>query len=78
MLYRCLVLLFLTLITATAGHSAIVVRLQDASAPTFQNDILPLLQAKCSRCHSDKVHKAELDLTTLAGILKGGESGNIG
>src|SRR5262249_29355753 len=27
------------------------------------------------RCHGDEPRKAELDLTTLAGILKGGESG---
>jgi hypothetical protein len=41
----------------------------------FAEDIQPLLQAKCVRCHGEKPRKAGLDLTTPAGILKGGESG---
>jgi hypothetical protein len=44
-------------------------------APSYQDDIRPLLQAKCVRCHGDKPRKADLDLSTPAGILKGGESG---
>jgi hypothetical protein len=44
-------------------------------APTFRDDIKPLLQAKCVRCHGGKDRKADLNLTTPAGILKGGESG---
>ena len=85
MLRRFFVLLFVALITATAGQSAFVENNQDeqkkqgthANAPTFQNDVRPLLQAKCSRCHNEKAHKADLDLTTLSGILKGGESGAV-
>jgi hypothetical protein len=44
-------------------------------APSFANDIRPLLEAKCVRCHGEKVKKADLDLRTPAGLLKGGESG---
>ncbi len=44
-------------------------------SPEFQKDIRPLLDAKCVRCHGDKVKKADLDLSTPAGVLKGGESG---
>src|SRR5262245_26352778 len=43
--------------------------------PTYEGDIRPVLQAKCAKCHGDKVRKGDLDLTTPAGILKGGESG---
>ncbi len=50
---------------------------QNDRVPTFQDDIRPLLQAKCWRCHDDKTNKAELDLRTLAGVLKGGESGRV-
>jgi mono/diheme cytochrome c family protein len=46
-------------------------------APLFEKDVLPLLQAKCVRCHGDQARKAELDLRTRAGILKGGESGPV-
>lgn len=46
-------------------------------APTYENDIRPLFQAKCSKCHNDKVRKSDLDLSTPANILKGGESGRV-
>jgi hypothetical protein len=42
---------------------------------TFETDIRPLFQAKCWRCHGEKTRKAELDLRSVAGVLKGGESG---
>ena len=44
---------------------------------SFDRDIKPLLQAKCAKCHSEKARKAELDLTSAAGLLKGGESGPV-
>jgi hypothetical protein len=46
-----------------------------AQSVTFEENIRPLLQAKCWRCHGEKTHKAGLDLRSAAGILKGGESG---
>src|SRR5262249_61665147 len=48
-----------------------------APVPSFRDEVRPLLQAKCCRCHGDKGHKADLDLRTPAGILKGGESGPV-
>src|SRR6266545_3170375 len=47
----------------------------DPPAPSFQKDVRPLLEAKCVRCHGGKAKKADLDLSTAAGVLKGGESG---
>src|SRR5215472_9954790 len=55
---------------ALAGDAA-------GQVPLFEKDVLPLLEAKCVRCHGDKAKKAELDLRTRAGILKGGESGPV-
>ncbi len=46
-----------------------------AGAPRFETDILPLFQAKCVRCHGGKARRGDLDLTTVAGARKGGESG---
>jgi hypothetical protein len=46
-----------------------------AAAPSFEADVQPLFQAKCVRCHGGKARKADLDLTSPAGALKGGESG---
>jgi mono/diheme cytochrome c family protein len=52
---------------------------QDPSVrgPAFETDVQPLLLAKCLRCHGDKGRKGELDLRTLASVLKGGESGAV-
>jgi len=60
---------------AFAGlHCSPVFAVEPAS---FDRDIKPLLQAKCAKCHSEKARKAELDLTSAAGLLKGGESGPV-
>ena len=45
------------------------------AAPSYETDVRPLLEAKCLRCHGPKVKKAELDLSAVATILQGGESG---
>ena len=41
----------------------------------FEADVRPILTRKCGKCHSDTVRKGELDLSTMAGIRRGGESG---
>src|SRR5262245_20368234 len=46
-----------------------------ADPPSSRTDVRPLLEAKCVRCHGEKQRKADLDLSTSAGVLKGGESG---
>jgi hypothetical protein len=48
-----------------------------ARVPSFRDEVQPLFQAKCSRCHGEKTRKADLDLRTPAGIRKGGESGPV-
>src|SRR5689334_18303384 len=48
-----------------------------AAPPSFSNDIRPLFQAKCVRCHGGKATRGGLDLTTPAGAVKGGESGPV-
>lgn len=48
-----------------------------ARVASYAKDIQPLLQARCVRCHGEKSRKADLDLSTPAGILKGGESGPV-
>ena len=48
-----------------------------APAPSFENDVQPLLKAKCYQCHSAEVKKGELSLDSVEGIRKGSESGAI-
>src|SRR5262249_26366382 len=55
-----------------------VVRAEDdGQVPSFEKDVQPILSAKCSRCHGEKTKKADLDLSTVAGIRKGSESGPV-
>ena len=41
----------------------------------FERDVLPILRKHCLKCHGANVRKGELDLSTLGGVLRGGESG---
>jgi hypothetical protein len=45
-------------------------------APSFRNQIAPLLQGRCLRCHSGARPKGDLDLSSRKGMLSGGASGN--
>src|SRR5262249_61625747 len=46
-----------------------------AAAPDFDRDVKPILTAKCLRCHGGQKTRAELDVRSKAGLLKGGEGG---
>ncbi len=47
----------------------------DERDPVFESDIQPVLARKCGKCHSDGVRKGGLDLSSIAEIRQGGESG---
>jgi WD40 repeat protein len=44
---------------------------------TYQDHILPLIEANCSKCHNSDKKKADLDLTSYQGALKGSGSGTV-
>src|SRR5450631_2278710 len=44
---------------------------------TYQDKVLPLVQANCAKCHNEDKKKADLDLTSYQGILKGSGSGVV-
>jgi len=44
---------------------------------TYQDQILPLVEANCSKCHNADKKKADLDLTSYQGALKGSGSGPV-
>ena len=52
-------------------------KLVTEAAPGFKGDILPILRARCWKCHGEKGRKAKLDLRTYASIRKGSESGEV-
>ena len=44
-------------------------------APLFRDEILPILERNCTKCHSPQQKMAGLDLTTFTGVMTGGASG---
>lgn len=62
-------LLTLTLAADTARSQT------KSRALTFEKDVLPILQARCLKCHGGQAQMANLDLRTTALILKGGVKG---
>jgi hypothetical protein len=44
---------------------------------TYQDQVLPLIQAHCAKCHNEDKRKADLDLTSYQGVLKGSGSGAV-
>ncbi len=44
---------------------------------TYQDDILPLIQNHCAKCHNEDKKKADLDLTSFQSALKGSGTGAV-
>ncbi len=45
--------------------------------PIFEARVLPIFQASCVPCHGPALKTRELDLSTFAGVTKGGEDGPV-
>ena len=71
--------------TVTAGEAVDLSKIDLSKLPpaatkkglTFSQDIQPLLEASCSRCHGQDRPKAGLQLTSLDTLLKGGKDGKV-
>jgi hypothetical protein len=50
---------------------------EESKKVTFQDHALPLLRQRCGSCHNADKKTAGLDVTTYAGIMAGGGSGEI-
>ncbi len=46
-----------------------------APAPSFREDVLPILDAKCVRCHGAQRRDGKLDVRTIEAMLTGGVTG---
>ncbi len=64
---RCVLLqLVVTVVTANAVWG---------DHPIFETDVQPIFARKCGSCHGNQVRKGDLNLLTITGIRRGGESG---
>lgn len=52
-------------------------RIQAQDKINYTDHIIPLIEANCSKCHNSDKKKADLDLTSYQGALKGSGSGSI-
>ncbi len=64
------------------GFSALITSADEQDPPTkkpapidYKRDIVPILEAKCIRCHTTKKAGGKLDMTTRTAMFKGGISG---
>ena len=70
-----LVCALLALLCASAGAADPAATGKPEDAVLLEQAVLPLLKKRCGECHNSTERKAELDLSTAAGVLRGGESG---
>src|SRR5262245_4823891 len=68
---RVLLLSFLVVIILPSAA------LGTAPPPRFGAEVLPILRDNCTRCHGATIRKGGLDLSSAAGILRGGSSGAV-
>ena len=66
-----LFLLFAVVDTATRADEDF----GDKDLKFFTDEVRPILESKCIKCHSGPKPKGGLNLTTREAVLKGGESG---
>ncbi|MCX6593884.1 MAG: PSD1 and planctomycete cytochrome C domain-containing protein [Acidobacteria bacterium] len=59
------------------GLAACCFPLAAQRAPLFKDEVLPVLEKSCTKCHSPQQKMGGLDLTTFAGLMAGGASGPV-
>ncbi|HMP16103.1 MAG TPA: hypothetical protein PKD72_03695 [Gemmatales bacterium] len=47
----------------------------EGGPPDFEKDVLPILENKCTTCHSGSNKKGRLDLSSYEALLRGGKHG---
>jgi WD40 repeat protein len=68
-------MLFLPILLMLGAEPIPVVTIDRATPVDFEKAIAPILTAKCAGCHSGKVRRGHYDMTTRAGLLGGGDTG---
>jgi hypothetical protein len=47
------------------------------ATPSFEQHVMPLLRARCVKCHGPAKREAKLNLATPKGLARGGENGEV-
>ena len=72
---RCRLFGLLVVVCALTGVAAGEESVPAGGKLTFGRNVLPILEKHCLKCHGEGAQKADLDLRSVQGALKGGESG---
>jgi hypothetical protein len=64
-------------VVVTVGSLALVASAAAQEKVTYQDQVLPLIENHCAKCHNADKKKGDLDLTSYNGALKGGGSGQV-
>ena len=64
----------LLLVLALWGNASIA---SSSEQPEFVRDVLPVLRARCVKCHGPQKQRGKLRLDTWSGVLRGGVSGAV-
>ena len=64
-----------TILMGVFGATALAATAQEKV--TYQDQILPLVENNCAKCHNPDKKKGDLDLTSYNGVMKGGGSGPV-
>ncbi len=71
-----LVIVFAALAAGELGlSSARAADPEPAIQVDFRSDVWPIIKEKCLECHNPKKRQGSLDMSSLAAMLKGGDSG---
>lgn len=65
--YSCLAILLIGVLGCTSPRGI--------RQLTFGRDVQPILEQRCARCHGEDEQESRLELTSLATIMRGGDSG---
>lgn len=74
---RTMTTAFLGLAAALLAGIPLGAQDQQARAVSFAKDVIPILKASCSKCHSGKDSKGGVDLSSYATMMKGGKGGPV-
>jgi mono/diheme cytochrome c family protein len=69
-------LIVLAAFGAVATATAAPVLAAEDKPVSYHREIRPILNANCNACHKPDKSKGELDMTTFAALVKGGQNGS--
>ena len=77
LIHRPVTALLVVLATGVGLFHPDAIASEPTRPPTFEADVLPILNAHCLQCHGGVHQRNGLDLRALAAVLEGGKSGPV-